>query len=72
MFRLMSSQLLRKLIICSLLTICNLVMSRFGFECGIYVLITSVPGHCLLVTLLREESIYQVSMVFVHLLMCKN
>ena len=27
-----------------------LFISRFGFEDGIWVLITPVPGHCLLVT----------------------
>ena len=27
-----------------------LVISRFGFEDGIWVLIAPVPGHCLLVT----------------------
>ena len=28
-----------------------LVISRFGFECRILVLITQVPGHCLLFAL---------------------
>ena len=27
-----------------------LVISRYGFEGGIWVLITPVPGHCILVT----------------------
>ena len=30
-----------------------LVISRFGFEAGIWVLIAPVPGHCLLVTLIE-------------------
>ena len=40
--------------ICSLciLTICNLVISRFGFEGWIWGLIASVPGLCILFTFL--------------------
>ena len=33
---------------CSLFVI--LVVSRFGFDGGIWVLIAAVPGHCMLVT----------------------
>ena len=43
-----------RLTICSICTLTIifviLVISRFGFEGGIWVLIAPVPGHCLLVT----------------------
>ena len=44
--------LLTRLTICSLciLIFVNLVISRFGFEGGFWVLIALVPGHCILVT----------------------
>ena len=44
-------ELLTELFICSLciLSICNLSYFPFGFEGGIGVLITLVPGHCILV-----------------------
>ena len=49
-------ELLTRLTICLLyiLTICNFSYSRFGFEGGLCVLIASVPGHFILVTLLRD------------------
>ena len=42
-------ELLTRSTICSLciLTICNLVISRFGFKDWIWVLIASVPGLCI-------------------------
>ena len=45
-------ELFIRLTICSLciLTICNLVISRFGFEGGIRVLIAPVSSQCLLLT----------------------
>ena len=44
--------LLARLTICSLciLTICNLVIFRFGFEGWIWVLVAQVPGLCILFT----------------------
>ena len=33
-----------------ILTIVILAISRFGFEGGIWVLISSIPSHCILVT----------------------
>ena len=46
-----------RLTVCSLciLTICVIsIISRFGFEGGIWVLIALVPGHCIRVTFLIE------------------
>ena len=43
-------ELFTRLVICSLciLTICiNLVISRFGFEGGVWILIAPVPGNCI-------------------------
>ena len=34
-----------------------LVISRFGLECGIPVLIAPVPGHCILVSFMGMEII---------------
>ena len=51
-------ELFTRLTICSL---CNLtiyailVISRFGFEGGIWVLIAPVPGHCILVTFIIRK-----------------
>ena len=39
-----------------------LVISRFGFKRGIWVLIPSVPGHCILITFKpsKEERKYEI------------
>ena len=48
----LGKELLTRLTICSLcmLTFVILIISRFGFERGIWVVIDPVPGHCILVT----------------------
>ena len=45
-------ELLTRLAVCffCILTICNIVISRFGFEGWIWVLIASVPDLCILFT----------------------
>ena len=55
-FGLLSAPLFTRLTICSLYfyDLLFLVISRFGFEGRIRVLIASVPGHCLLATLIIE------------------
>ena len=52
----LGKELLTRLTVCSLciLTICILVIFRFGFEGWIWVLIASVPGLCILFTLIRR------------------
>ena len=44
-----------------ILTSCNFVISRFGFESGIWVLIAPVPGNCILFTLNKSNRIYVVA-----------
>ena len=41
------------------LSFCNISYFRFGFEGRIWVLIAPVPGHCLLIALIRHELIKQ-------------
>ena len=49
-------ELLTRLTICSLLTICNFLSCPcFGFEGGIWVLIIPVLGHCILVTFVSQN-----------------
>ena len=46
--------LLYRLTVCSL-TIC---IFRFGFEGGVWVLISQVPGHCILVTCVAAKAVF--------------
>ena len=43
----LGKELLTRLTICS---VCIFVISRFGFECGVWVLIAPVPSHSILIT----------------------
>ena len=48
-----------RLTLCSLciMSFCIFVISRFGLEGGIWVLIVPVPVHCLLVALLSDVTV---------------
>ena len=54
-------ELLTRLTICSLciLTIYNSIISRFGFEGGIWILIAHVPGLCILITFTEENLLFE-------------
>ena len=45
-----------------ILTICNFIISRFGFEYGIWVLMAPVPDHCALACV-----IVYLQVIFIHL-----
>ena len=57
-------KMLTRLTICSIciFTICYLVISRFGFEGGIWGLIVPVPVHCILVTLVFQSGTVKIGM----------
>ena len=65
-FRLMSGylfgELLTRLTICSLciMTVCILIISRFGFECGFWILIAPVPDHCIRLTFINRTVLFDI------------
>ena len=54
-------ELLTRLTICYLciLTIYNSIISRFGFEGGIWIMIAPVPGLCILITFTEENLLFE-------------
>ena len=54
-----------------ILTICVLVISRFDFEDGTWVLIAPNPGHCILVSFVQNSFFLKTDKTYLYIMKIK-